>query len=81
MNNSKRLIVKDQLSRREFLRAVGLASASAGVTLLLNSCAPAATATPAPAEVSLGMVDTTIYKKDPPWHIGRSGMGEVNSGR
>jgi ribose transport system substrate-binding protein len=79
MIKNNRIIIKDQLSRREFLRAVGLASASAGVTLLLNSCAPAATPTAAPAEVSLGMVDTTKYKKDPPWHIGRSGMGEVNS--
>ncbi|OGO32641.1 MAG: hypothetical protein A2Z16_04790 [Chloroflexi bacterium RBG_16_54_18] len=79
MNNNNRLIVKDQLSRREFLRAVGLASASAGVALLLPSCAPAAAPTAAPAEVSLGMVDTSIYKKDPPWHIARSGMGEVNS--
>lgn len=79
MNNKNRIIVKDQLSRREFLRAVGLASASAGVTLLLNSCAPAATPTPAAAEVSLGMVDTSQYKKPSPWKIARSGMGEVNS--
>ena len=79
MKNTNRVIIKDQLNRREFLRMVGLASASAGVSLLLNSCAPAAAPTPAAAEVSLGMVDTSKYKKEPPWKMARSGMGEVNS--
>jgi ribose transport system substrate-binding protein len=79
MNNSNRTIVRDQLNRREFLRLVGLASASAGVSLLLNSCAPASPTATGGGAPSLGMVDTSAYKKDPPWVIARSGMGEVNS--
>ena len=82
MKNRVNTIVRSEMSRREFLKAIGVA---AGATLILPSCviqqpmpAPAA-ATPAPVSLSAGMVDTSAYKKDSPWAIGRSGMGEVNS--
>lgn len=83
-----RVLVRDQMSRREFLRAIGLGAGAAGVSLLLPSCAPA---TPTPTaepeaeaegpaiEPGAGVVDTSAYRKDPPWRIARSGMGEVNS--
>ncbi|NLF66330.1 MAG: sugar ABC transporter substrate-binding protein [Chloroflexi bacterium] len=31
------------------------------------------------AELAPGMVDTSQYKKDPPWTVGRAGSGDVNS--
>ncbi len=79
-----RVFVRDQMSRREFLRALGISAGAAGVSLLLPSCAPA---TPPPAAepaapgvaLGVGVVDTSMYKKDPPWKIARAGMGEVNS--
>ena len=46
---------------------------------LLSGCkAPEPTATPVP-ELAAGMVDTTQYKKDPPWKIGRAGCGDTNA--
>jgi ribose transport system substrate-binding protein len=77
----KKVVVRDQISRRSFLKMIGAAAGSAGVTLFLNSCATptAAPTQSAGGEVGLGMVDTSAYKKDPPWVIARSGMGEVNS--
>jgi ribose transport system substrate-binding protein len=75
-------IVREQMSRREFIKALGLAAGAAGATLVLPGCAPQAPApaagTPA-ASLGAGMVDTSAYKKDTPWTIGRSGMGELNS--
>jgi ribose transport system substrate-binding protein len=83
MKNEKRVVVRNRINRREFLRLLGLGAASAGVTLFLDACSSAtpepSTAGSSGAEVGLGMVDTSIYKKDPPWTIARSGMGEVNS--
>jgi len=72
-------IVRDEMTRREFLRAVAVTAGAAGVTLILPSCAPEPTPTPAPQELVAGMMDTSAYRKDPPWTVGRSGMGEVNS--
>ena len=46
---------------------------------LLSGCkAPEPTPTPVP-ELTAGMVDTTEYKKEPPWKIGRAGCGDTNS--
>jgi len=36
------------------------------------------TPTPAPLVLAPGTVDTSQYKKDPPWTIARAGAGEVN---
>jgi len=79
--NQFQTLIRDQMSRREFLKAVGLAAAGVGTTLLLPSCAGPQTtkATPTRFEIGTGMVDTTKYRKDPPWNVARSGMGEVNS--
>jgi ribose transport system substrate-binding protein len=75
----KNTIVEDrQVTRRQFLKGVAAAAAAGGAVLLLPSCAGPA-ATPTPAELTAGIVDTARYKKDPPWDVGRSGMGEVNS--
>ena len=63
-------LVRDDMSRRDFIKAVGVAGGAAGVTLILPTKAPSA---------PTGMVDTSKYKKSPPWKAGRSGMGEVNS--
>ena len=80
MKNSNRVIVKNELSRRDFLRLVGLGATSAGVSLILNACAPATpTATAGESQTGIGLVDTSKYKKNPPWKIARSGMGELNS--
>jgi ribose transport system substrate-binding protein len=78
----KKFKVIDQsgMSRREFLKLVGLASASTAAALILPGCAgPSAPATQAVVEYGIGMVDTTRFKKAPPYVICRSGMGEVNS--
>jgi ribose transport system substrate-binding protein len=74
-------IVRDSMSRRDFIKAVGLVAGTAGVTLILPSCAqkPEPAKAPAGAALSTGMVDTSKYKKNSPWKVGRSGMGEVNS--
>jgi ribose transport system substrate-binding protein len=69
-------IVRDQMSRRDFIKAV---AAATGAALILPACRPAATPTPGASELTAGLVDTTPFKKDPPWTVGRSGMGEVNS--
>ncbi len=69
------------MTRREFLRAIGVGAGVAGVSLLLPSCAPANAPAPSTSTTSagIGMVDTSAYKKNSPWKIARSGMGEVNS--
>lgn len=70
-------IVREEMTRREFIKAVAVTAGAAGATLILPSCGKAPT--PTPFVVGAGMVDTSAYKKDPPWTVGRSGMGEVNS--
>ncbi len=72
-------IVRDEMTRREFIKAVAVTAGAAGATLILPSCAPGPTPTPTPYELAAGMVDTSAYQKEPPWTVGRSGMGEVNS--
>lgn len=66
------------LSRREFLRIAGIASAAAGVTIFLPGCKPAAAPTQQAGASVAGMVDTSAFKKDPPWTVGRAGAGDVN---
>jgi ribose transport system substrate-binding protein len=71
---------KEELTRRDFLRLVGAAGGLAGATVLLPGCA--GTATPGPSaveQVAAGMVDTSAFKKDPPWVVGRAGGGDVNA--
>lgn len=65
-------------TRREFMRLAGTVAGLAGVTVLLPGCQPAAQPTPTPA-LSPGMVDTSRYKKNPPWVVGRAGSGDVNA--
>ncbi len=67
------------MSRRAFIRAVGIAAGAAGTSLILPGCAPAEEVPGAEVELGAGFVDTSQFRKDPPWNIGRSGMGEVNS--
>ncbi|MFV1968701.1 MAG: substrate-binding domain-containing protein, partial [Pirellulaceae bacterium] len=74
----KHIIARDDMDRRAFLRTVGLAAGAAGALLILPGCAP--DAAPGGDILSVaGLVDTSRFTKDPPWVIGRSGMGEVNS--
>lgn len=75
-NFPNRIIVRDQMSRRDFLKAVALA---AGGALILPACGDGQQTTTDTTELTTGMVDTTRFKKDPPWTVGRSGMGEVNA--
>ena len=65
------------INRRDFLRLTGITTA-AGVSLFLPGCAPSATPAPGGAALSAGMLDTSAYKKDPPWTVGRAGAGDVN---
>jgi len=59
--------------------AVALAVCLATLVTLLSGCkAPEPTPTPKP-ELAAGMVDTTKYKKEPPWTIGRAGAGDTNA--
>ena len=68
-----------RLSRRDFLRAAAVATSGAAVSVILPGCKQQQ-ATPVPAaEVAPGMVDTTRYKKNPPWVVGRAGCGDTNS--
>lgn len=76
---TKKLNVIDQAkySRREFLKLVGLASGAIATSLILPGCGGGDTG--GAPEYTSGMVDTTRFKKDGPYVIVRSGMGEVNS--
>lgn len=67
----------NQISRRDFLRMAGVITLAGGATIILPGCAPA---TPAPGSSDLlpGLVDTSSFKKDPPWTVGRAGAGDVN---
>ena len=65
-----------EMSRREFLRLAAFAASGMGVAVLLPGCAPQAT--PTPMVAGAGMVDTTKYKKNSPWLIGRAGCGDTN---
>lgn len=65
-------------NRRDFLKMAGLFTTAAGVTIFLPGCQPAAAPTPEAAVSGAGMVDTSAYKKDPPWTVGRAGAGDVN---
>lgn len=70
----------DQLSRRDFLRITAGALAATGISIFLPGCGPAgAPAVATPAGVVAGMVDTSKFKKDPPWNVGRAGAGDVNA--
>jgi ribose transport system substrate-binding protein len=73
--NRLKVIARDQFTRREFIKALAVTT---GAALILPSCAPGAPGA-GTSGLSLGMVDTTAFKKDPPWTVGRSGMGEVNA--
>jgi ribose transport system substrate-binding protein len=66
------------ISRREFLRMAGAVTAASGITIFLPGCAPGATPAPSSSEVQPGMVDTSKFKKDGPWTVGRAGAGDVN---
>ena len=70
--NGIRTIERGKMSRREFLGTTAAVAAAGATALLL----PEGTAQGA---VPLGMVDTSAYKKKPPWTVGRSGMGETNT--
>ena len=72
-------IIRNEMNRRDFLKAVGLAAGAAGISVLLPGCAPAASSTTAATNLVEGMVDTSAYKKPSPWNIGRSGMGDLNA--
>ncbi|OGO28742.1 MAG: hypothetical protein A2Z16_10945 [Chloroflexi bacterium RBG_16_54_18] len=66
------------LNRREFVKGSLIALGATGITLILPGCAaPQEPAVPT-APVSAGMIDTTPFKKDPPWIIGRAGAGDTN---
>lgn len=63
-----------------FLLTVVLVS----LTIGLAACTQAAEveqpeATGGEVELAPGMVDTSQFKKDPPWTVGRAGSGDVNS--
>jgi len=61
------------------IRVVAVMVCLAILVGLLSGCkAPEPTPTPVP-ELTAGMVDTTKYKKEPPWKIGRAGCGDTNS--
>jgi ribose transport system substrate-binding protein len=53
------------------------------MVLVAAACAPAQPAEeesePAGGDLAPGMVDTSQYKKEPPWTVGRAGSGDVNS--
>jgi ribose transport system substrate-binding protein len=66
------------ISRREFLRIAGAVTAASGITVFLPGCTPGATPTPSSSGVQPGMVDTSKFKKDGPWTVGRAGAGDVN---
>lgn len=78
-NRRAKTIFADRMSRREFIKAIGIAAGAAGSTLILPGCGPTETPTTGGAELGMGMVDTSAFKRDPPWNVARSGMGEVNS--
>jgi len=66
------------LNRREFVKGTLIALGASGISLILPGCT-APTEAPAPtAPVAAGMVDTALFKKDPPWIIGRAGAGDTN---
>jgi ribose transport system substrate-binding protein len=72
--------MKRELSRRDFLRYVGAVGSFAGATLLLPSCGTKESTGGTGTEgVPAGMVDTSAFKKDPPWVVGRAGSGDVNA--
>lgn len=66
------------INRRDFLRVAGLTFAAAGVTVFLPSCSPASAPTQQPGNSIAGMVDTSAFKKNSPWTVGRAGAGDVN---
>jgi ribose transport system substrate-binding protein len=68
-----------ELNRREFLQAVAATAGGLAVTTLLPGCGQGGEATIVAPEVGAGMVDTTAYKKDKPWNIGRAGAGDTNA--
>lgn len=65
-------VERGKMGRRDFLKTT-TALAAAGTTALLLPGSSARAAVP------LGMVDTSAYKKSPPWTVGRAGMGETNT--
>jgi len=68
------------LSRRDFLRIVAGAAAATGISVFLPGCGPAATPSAGtPAGAVVGMIDTSKFKKNPPWNVGRAGAGDVNA--
>jgi ribose transport system substrate-binding protein len=71
---------RGSVSRRDFLRLAGVMGGMAGAAVLLPGCGPQAEPTrPAASEVAAGMTDTSLFKKDPPWVVGRAGSGDVNA--
>ncbi|HEY61940.1 MAG TPA: substrate-binding domain-containing protein [Anaerolineae bacterium] len=77
MSKKINIIQRSHFSRRDFLKVVSLATGAIGTTLILPGCGQQTESSK--TEYTSGMVDTTGYKKDPPYVIVRSGMGEVNS--
>lgn len=69
---------QNNISRREFLRLAGMTTLAGGVSIFLPGCAPA-TPEAGPAAGQAGMVDTSAFRKDPPWTVGRAGAGDVNA--